>query len=619
MMIFSYLREPLWLLLAFAPLLLVSVASVLKHKRANAYAEPKFNDWVLTANTREHKHRYRQLLFIQLAWLAFAIAIAGPRLPEKIHDTEQQYNKDALVVLDVSLSMSARDLQPSRLERAKLELLDLVDRMENMRLGIVVYAAKPHLLTPPTSDKQVIKYYIQSLRTQLLPTEGSSTFAAIKYGIQRLAQKQTGAIILVTDGEVNLAATDLSHSLSQLTSLVKKSNITIYTLGVGTAQGAPLLSAQSGWLEHEERAIVSQLNESLLIDIASLGNGEYSPLTDDDSDWVQLYDNGIAKLNYQSADDKLIENTLWQEKYHWFVIAGTIFLLLGLWQPRLRQTKDHPTSNKLRATTSIIIFSCLILSLSLNTTNPTFAADNDYSLAYDLYLQGDYQAARDSFARVAGYAARFAEGNMSYQLEQYQVAIPAFIQATLDADNDAQRVSAIFNLANCYFKLEQYSKAERLYQDVLRYRADYTPAEVNLKYATELKREAQGTQKIIAKSQGRGPGTADAPDDMDITTGKLTLGDSEQSGADRDRDRLEQIPGASLQEELAHSTPASEKVEQNEDLSWTYDISNLEQLQQRNPRIHTDQSIIWQRVFESEEDFEAAQDKPSTLPGVKPW
>ena len=619
MMIFSYLREPLWLLLAFAPLLLVSVASVLKHKRANAYAEPKFNDWVLTANTREHKHRYRQLLFIQLAWLAFAIASAGPRLPEKIHDTEQQYNKDALVVLDVSLSMSARDLQPSRLERAKLELLDLVDRMENMRLGIVVYAAKPHLLTPPTSDKQVIKYYIQSLRTQLLPTEGSSTFAAMQYGIQRLALKQTGAIILVTDGEVNLAATDLSHSLSQLTSLVKKTNITIYTLGVGTAQGAPLLSAQSGWLEHEERAIVSQLNESLLIDIASLGNGEYSPLTDDDNDWVQLYDNGIAKLNYQSADDKLIENILWREKYHWFVIAGTVFLLLGLWQPRLRQIKDHPTSNKLRATTSTIIFSGLVLSLSLNTTNPTFAADNDYSLAYDLYLQGNYQAARDSFARVAGYAARFAEGNMSYQLEQYAVAIPAFIQATLDADNDAQRVSAIFNLANCYFKLEQYSKAERLYQDVLRYRADYTPAEVNLKYATELKREAQSTQKIIAKSQVRGPGTADAPEDMDITTGKLTLGDSEQSGADRDRDRLEQIPSASLQEELAHSTPASEKIEQNEDLSWTYDISNLEQLQQRNPRIHTDESIIWQRVFESEEDFEAAQDKPSTLPGVKPW
>ena len=625
MIAFSYLREPIWLLLALVPSLLVIAASILKQRRANAYADPKFNDWVTTANTYEHKHRYRQLLFIQLAWLAFAIAIAGPRLPEKISDTQQQYNKDVLVVLDVSLSMSARDLRPSRLERAKLELLDLVERMNNMRLGIVVYAANPHLLTPPTTDKHVLKYYIQSLRAQLLPTEGSGTFKALQYGIQTLTNRNTqekhqsrpGVIILVTDGEVNQPATEISKSIDQLSNDLKQNDIYLYTLGVGSPQGAPLLSPQSGWLEHENQAIVSQLNESLLVRLANLGNGHYSAITDDDSDWIQLYNNGIAKLSYQTVNDKLIENIIWQEKYHWFVIAGALFLILGLWQPQLR--KPALSSHAASMTVTSLLMACLVLTSSLATTKQAHAADNTYLHAYEDYLQGDYQAAREGFASVTGYAGRFAEGSMSYHLGQYQMAVPAFIQATLDADTDKQRINAVFNLANCYFKLEEYSKAEQLYRDVLRYRKDYVPAIVNLKYATALKQEAQANKDIIAQSQGKGPRTADAPKEMDITTGKLTLGDSESAGDENNRQRREQTPSYAVQEELAHSAPASEKIEQNQDLSWTYEIGTLEQLLQRNPRVHTDESVLWQRMFEYEEDFEAAQEQPTTLPGVKPW
>lgn len=624
--LFAYLREPLWLLLALLPTLLILLATLLKKRRSHSYADPVFNDWVLSAHTQEHQHRFRQLLFTQLAWLAFAIAIAGPRLPEKIYDSQQQYQQEVMVVIDVSQSMSARDLTPSRLERARLELLDLVERMDNTRLGVVVYAGRPHLLTPPTTDKQVLKFYLKSLRTALLPTEGSDLFAALQYTVQYLAnqsnQQQTTprAIVLVSDGEVNLTATETSAALKSLTAKLKQHDIRLFSLGTGTLQGAALLSEHSGWLEHDGQAIVSKLNQELLTRLAYTGNGRYAPVSDDDADWVELYNNGIARTGYQSADKDLDKQILWQEQYHWFVITGTIFLLLGLWLPSSRSAS---------ALTSTMILATLSVSLSFSDPAPVYAApeknqnneyqSDEYRQAYQSFQQGDYQAAREAFAGIPGYAGRFAEGSMAYQREQYPQAIAAFIQAILDANNDQQRISAIFNLANCYFKLEKYGQAAQLYRDVLRYQADFKPAKINLEYAVALKKTTVAEPDIMAGRQGKGPRLADAPENMDITTGKVSLGDSESKSEDSDRTVLAPVQPAKPVDALEHSAPASEKVEQIKDESWTYDISSLSQLQQRNPKIQTDESVLWQRLFEVEEDFEAPQDKPAALPGVKPW
>lgn len=635
MMLLSYLREPLWLLLAFAPVILMGIAAFLKQHRANTYSEPKFNDWVITASSNEHKHRFRQLIFIQLAWLAFAVAIAGPRLPEKILDSQQQYNKDVMVVFDVSLSMSARDIRPNRIERAKLELLDLVERLDNTRLGIIVYAAQPHLLLPPTSDKQLLKHYIQSLRTQWLPTEGSGLFDALRFGVQQLSSYKTTnssviprAMVLISDGEVNLSATDTSRAIQNLAANMKQHNIRLYALGAGTSQGAPLLSAQTGWLEVDNQAVISQLNETLLTKLATINNGDYSPITDDDSDWNRLYNKGIATLSYQSSDDEVSEKILWQEEYHWFVIAGLIFFLLGLWQPQSNQKNQPGRCSSISKKTSTlastlistpVLLLAMFIIMSFGAVQPVHAAGHDYSNAYEQYQQGDYQAAREGFTRVPGYTGRLAEGIMAYQLEQYQLAIPAFIQATLDADTDQQRMQAIFNLANSYFKLEKYVQAKQLYADALRYQANYQPAQVNLEYAIALIQKAEDNNYPLAQRQGSGPSTADAPENMDVTTGKLGLGDSETSGSDQDRTGFDTTIASDTISDLEHSAPASEKIEQNEDVSWTYDVTSLSQLQQLNPKIQTDESILWQRLFEVEEDFEAAQDTPTVLPGVNPW
>jgi len=615
--IFSYLREPVWLLLTLTPILIVIIAYLFKKQHTKDYCDPKLSDWVKAGNTQESTFRYWQLIFIQLAWLAFAIAVAGPRLPEKIYDLKQSYDKEVMVVVDVSFSMSGRDIAPSRIERSKLELFDLIDRLTNTKMGLVVYAGRPHLLSPPTTDKTVLRHYVKLLRTQLTPTEGSNLFHAINFSNNYFSQSSISqplprAIIVLTDGEINLPQSDVSLALNSLSKNLKKNNTQLYVLGIGTIQGSPLLSEHSGWLESENQAIISRLNNKFLSNLANTGNGTYSALQDDDTDWKLIYDNGVAKLT--SANDKqtIIEQVKWIEYYHWFIITGLIFTLFGL---------SRPSFFRVRATAqSIILFS--IASIILSAANPLSvhaATDTTYQSGFKKFKQGDYRAATQLFSEVPGYIGRFAEGVTHYHLKQYQQAIPLFIQAILDANTDQQRVDAIFNLANCYFKLERYDEAAQLYRDVLHYQANFSSAQINLDYALALIKEQKSEERITAKRQGSGPSTAETIENIDITTGKLSLGESTADGITQNTIDQAQPGYSPNNTNLELSAPASEKIEQHKDESWTYDVTSITQLRQLNLTSQTDESILWQRMFEFEENYQAAQEQPNVIPGVKPW
>lgn len=208
---------------------------------------------------------------------------------------------------------------------------------------------------------------------------------------------------------------------------------------------------------------------------------------------------------------------------------------------------------------------------------------------------------------------------MAYQLQDYQLAIPQYIQATLDANSDQQRIQAIFNLANCYYRLARYTEAERLYRDVLRYQQDFTPARINLDYAVALQEQQHDSERVTAPRQGKGPRLADAPDEMDITSGKVSLGDSETKQDITHIDQLNRHSAAEVPMVLEQSSLASEKVERRKDEAWSYEITSLQELQQRNLKIQSNESDLWQRMFEIEEDFEATLKQPKTLPGIKPW
>lgn len=266
-----------------------------------------------------------------------------------------------------------------------------------------------------------------------------------------------------------------------------------------------------------------------------------------------------------------------------------------------------------------INIAAIMLGLLVCLTTTVRADSDQYKSAYQLYLQGDLQKARELFAQIDGYAARMAEADMTYLLKKYQQAIPIFVQAVYDAQNPKQRAQAIFNLANCYYQLKNYQQASLLYQDVLRYLPDHAAAKVNLSYALAIiDAESPPIPNVSAATQGRGPGTSDAPPGTEITTGRLTLGDQTTSTGESDTNANNTDTGIS-QDSLLHSRPASENVDLNSDKSWTYDITSIEVLRQLDLKSNTDESVLWQRMFEYEEGYPAPQESAHGLPGVTPW
>ena len=597
-------REPLWLLLALQPVVIYLLVLLARRLQKDNYAEPHLLPWVKLNNNQAGVRSLLKKLLLVIAWLTFAIAMAGPRIPNKIVSTDQSAYTDIIVLLDVSRSMTAHDIHPSRLERAKLELLDLVQRSQRSRIGIILYAAKAHVLSPLTSDKNLLRHYISKIQSSMLPTRGSNLKGALKFVTEQYANNTQQAILLISDGEdISQGVDDYEEILSN----IKQNNISIFSLIAGTDTGAPLLDHESGWLSFENQDIISKANTTLLSEIALRTNGTFSKIADTDADWQLLYDKGIARIkpiaNSKQKDSDLI---IWTEYYSWFLFIGIfcfIFAHLNLYSVR-----QPPHS------ASFVLLVILIPAL----INTDVVADEQYQQAYNSYLREDYQQAEQLFSRVNNYAGRIGQASAAYQNKDYSRAIMLFIQASLDAKTDEQRVHALFNLANSYYKGEKYQQAANIYQDVLRYQANHPQARTNLSYAQDLAKKQKKSKGDLTTSRGgRGPRTARLASDAEIGKGSLTLGEN----SDTLPYALSIDQGATNRQhsDISSAGLVTQDIDTKEDTSWTYQVRDISELDAITNSISSDEHVFWQRLFEWEENFPAPLAKPVNIQGVKPW
>ncbi len=599
------LRNAWWLLLVLQPLVLFSVAAVFRYLRHDEFADPQLLPWVRRQQLQRKPIYLLRWLSLCLAWCLLALAMAGPRIALQTIDTGDEQATEVQVVVDVSRSMSARDVLPSRIERARLELMNLIDNVRDTRLGLLVYAARAHVMLPPTQDKEVLRHAAGLLQTGHLPTEGSELLGAVRYAAQQFTQRdQPRAILLISDGEM---PDDNQTEIDALLTELKQANIRLYVLGMGTRQGAPLLGDAQGWLQHAGRAVVARLHSERLRLLAEGGNGQYAEVSDDDSDWQLLYNNGIARLQAANRKVTVEDQIIWRDLSAWFVLPGLGLLLLAY----LHLPVKSVASNK-----PALFILCVLLGNGGSV--PAEAAVISYAEAYATYRQGEYQLAAKQFAQLKGYRARLAEGVSHYQLQAYQAAAANFIQATLDAETDQQRAMALFNLGNAYFKQDAFLQAEQVYRDVLRYVPRWQAVQINLEYARVLKEKQSAAEPGLATRAGSGSRSARVADDVEITQGQLGLDSSESET------QTEPAPAANGDQQmtltpLQQAAPATEKIEREEDVSWSYDINDASGIQRQHTQFKVDEAVIWQRLFEIEEGFPAPRERPHTLPGTEPW
>ncbi|QKT03077.1 VWA domain-containing protein [Ectothiorhodospiraceae bacterium 2226] len=446
-------RAPLWLLLALQPW---TVWALVRWRRRalHRYAEPHLRPWALQRPGGAGAARFA---LNALAWLLLAAALAGPRVPAPAERAGEGPRSDValMVVLDVSPSMYAEDVAPRRLQRARLEVENLLERLRGERVGLVAVAGEALLLAPPTADHGALRHYLARAPQVLADVPGTNLAAALRLAREALAHAGgVGAVVLITDGDADALSGGRGEAALAEAAGLGAADVPLFVLGVGTADGAPVPTAE-GYLLYGGETVISRMDEARLRALAQTAGGRYATAGRFGQDWRALYDGGAARL--PSAAQAASGAHHWRELFPWLLVPALVMLALSWlrWSWPVRAAAPAAAL-------------ALALALALQPA-PVWADDAAERQAHALYESGNYPLALMHYARLGGYAARMGEGASAYRLRDYEHAAAAFARAWLEAPDETRRAEALFNLGNAQFRAGAFHRAEEAYRDALRY------------------------------------------------------------------------------------------------------------------------------------------------------
>lgn len=255
------------------------------------------------------------------------IALANPQIGSKLIEGERK-GIDLVIALDVSTSMLAKDIEPSRLERSKQSISRLIDQLGNDRIGIVVFAGQAYVQLPITTDYAAAKMFLSAINTNIVPVQGTAIGAAIELSAKSFDNEtHSKAIIIITDGE--------NHEDDPVKQAKTASDqgINIFTVGMGLPEGAPIpdydsYNRQTGFKKDKQgNTVVTRLNEGMLQQIAAAGNGIYVRANNTQVGLNKIFDE-ISKLEKTEFESKIFSD--YESRFHYFIALSLLFLILEI-------------------------------------------------------------------------------------------------------------------------------------------------------------------------------------------------------------------------------------------------------------------------------------------------
>ena len=324
-------EDPIYLWMLFIIPILVLMRFIVWRKRKRNLR--KFGDPSLLKEMMPDVSKYRPTIKFCLLLSAITILIfmiARPQVGSKISH-EKREGIEVLIALDISNSMMAQDVIPSRLEKSKLLIEDLVDHFTNDKVGLVVFAGDAFVQLPITNDYVSAKMFLQNINPSLITTQGTDLARAISLSQSCFTQREHigRAIIVITDGE------DHEGGALEAAREAYKKGINVFILGVGTSKGAPIPDGNGGYLkDNSGQTVLSALNEQMCQQVAKAGNGVYIHV-DNTSDAQEKLNKELSKL--QSG----ISDTVGYSEYNeQFQIFGIILLLLLIVETILLESRN---------------------------------------------------------------------------------------------------------------------------------------------------------------------------------------------------------------------------------------------------------------------------------------
>lgn len=507
-------QHPWALLVVLLPLALAWLARRQKQRLA-AYADAHLLPWAVLQTGANVAGRARKVFGIT-AWLLLALAAAGPRLPlvsreAAPHTAAPLHAMEVMVVLDVSASMAAHDVAPNRLSRARLELSDLLKRLNGERLGLSVFAGQAGVLLPLTHDAALFARALSQADADLFDTPHSDVAQALTLASQNFsATPASRAILLVTDADRSGLEGAAADAVQQVVATLRADHIPLFVLAVATAEGSSVPLATGGQAMQDGTAVISQPDLRSWHRLAESSGGALALVRNGDADWDALYDGGIAKLPGAAVNPATAQ--AWRELFVWPLGLALLLLLWALLPPSHR-----------RAHTSAAVLLTLLLG-GVASSPPAQAQSNPPAqAAAQAYQAQQWAQAQALFTRQGGYAGHMGAGAAAWKLRDPAAAARHFRQALLLAHDASERDDALYNLGNALAGQDLWDSAVQAWHAVLLSRPGDAAASANLAYgkahlakraaASPMKSDLRGRAGFLAEGQVNTDATLGAQDE----------------------------------------------------------------------------------------------------------
>jgi Ca-activated chloride channel family protein len=335
---------------------------------------------------------------------------------------------EVVVALDVSRSMDAQDAEPSRIERARREILDLLDALPQARVGLVVFAGGAYPRMPQTLDHKALRSILKRTDTQTIRAQGSSIASALQesLGLMDLERNADRALVLLSDGE------GWDPALDTQMKAIREAGVRIYSVGIGTEAGAPIPNANGGFKKNRQgEVIITKLQEPTLKQLAADSGGAYLHSVGGASDTRELV--GALNAQLQASAQGQTREKVWNERFQWPLGLAIVLLFLAAFSGDSRWA------------------SALLLACGLALPAPVQAEEAEeaeeavdvrdprtlWSLALNQTQSGDHEEAYRTFSEIAERAvdpqlrlgARYNAGNAAYGAGRLEQAVQSWDQA----------------------------------------------------------------------------------------------------------------------------------------------------------------------------------------------
>ncbi len=482
-------EDPIYLYLLVLIPLLALLRFFMVHQQKKRLR--RFGDPELVRQLMPDVSRFRPLVKFCLLLAALALLIvtlARPQFGTKISH-EKRTGIETIIAMDISNSMLAEDVTPSRLDRSKMMVENLVDHFTNDKIGLIVFAGDAFIQLPITSDYVSAKMFLSNIDPSMISVQGTDIAKAIDMASHSFTQQEGigKAIIVITDGE------DHEGGALEAAKNAKEKGLRVYVLGVGSPQGAPIPTGDGNYMKDQAgQTVMTGLNEEMCRQIAEAGGGAY----------IHVENNSSAQDQLDAELDKLAkketESTIYSDYDEQFQAVAIIVLLLLILETCLLEAKNPVLKNislfKRKKVATVI---CLLL------TATTLMAQGDRQLVRQgnkQFRAGNNKEAEVSYRKAVEKNPRNPQacynlGNALMQQQKDSAAVAQFETAAKLETNPIRRAQAYHNMGVVCQGKRMYGEAIEAYKEALRNNPTDDETRYNLTLCKRQQKQQQDQQK----------------------------------------------------------------------------------------------------------------------------